>query len=181
MTYDEAIEYWCSMGRSDPEAVSAVTDEVERLRQALGGDPNCASDASTDLEYWQRKSRDNFDAWVGASDELKEVRAERDRLRAERDTPHTTDFLAAVKLEALHQRERWGADHDVGKTDADWFWLVGYLAGKALTAAGVGNFEKALHHTISTAAALMNWHAALSGVDARMRPGIDAAAKGVAE
>ena len=27
---------------------------------------------------------------------------------------------------------RWGNDGDAGKTDADWFWLIGYLAGKAL-------------------------------------------------
>ena len=39
-----------------------------------------------------------------------------------------------------------------------------------------GNLEKAKHHTISTAAALGNWHAALTGADNRMRPGIDPAA-----
>jgi hypothetical protein len=32
--------------------------------------------------------------------------------------------------------------------------------------------DKALHHTISTAAALANWHAALSGTSNTMRPGI---------
>lgn len=39
------------------------------------------------------------------------------------------------------------------------------------------NLNKALHHTISTAAALLNWHAQLKGQpldpDASMRPGID--------
>jgi hypothetical protein len=95
------------------------------------------------------------------------------RLRAERDTPHTRSFLRAVELEALHQRERWGTEHDAGKTPADWFWLLGYLAGKALSAAVGGNTEKALHHTVSSAAALMNWHAALSGVNTAMRPGTD--------
>lgn len=83
------------------------------------------------------------------------------------NTPHTAEFLEAVRLEAAHQRERWAAEHDAGKTDADWFWLVGYLTGKALHKP-----EKQLHHIITTAAALLNWHAAKTGNDTRMRPGI---------
>lgn len=50
------------------------------------------------------------------------------------NTPEIAHFLSAVENEALHQRERWGSEYDGGKTDADWFWLVGYLAGKALSA-----------------------------------------------
>lgn len=97
-----------------------------------------------------------------------------DALRAEIiNTPETADFMAGVPLEAAHQRERWGADHDAGKSPFDWFWLIGYLAQKAADAALRGDDEKAMHHTISTAAALANWHAALSGADTRMRPGID--------
>lgn len=42
-------------------------------------------------------------------------------LKAERDTPETEDFFKGVPLEAAHQRERWGAEHDSGKTPADWF------------------------------------------------------------
>lgn len=91
------------------------------------------------------------------------------------NTPELHDFAKGVVSEAQHQRARWGAEHDAGKTDGDWFWLVGFLAGKALHAAGAGNIEKALHHTISTAAALGNWHAALSGASNTMRPGIDPA------
>jgi hypothetical protein len=87
------------------------------------------------------------------------------------NTPETADFMAGVPIEAAHQRERWGASHDAGKTPFDWFWLVGYLAQKAATAAVAGNHEKAMHHTISTAAALANWHAALNG-NTEMRPGI---------
>jgi hypothetical protein len=105
------------------------------------------------------------------------------------------DFVRAVVLEAAHQRERWGTEHDAGKTDADWFWLIGYLAGKALwnpgdmgdmVAAFVGDdaagakalLEKKLHRIITIAAAAANWHLARSGVDSRMRPGIDAAEGG---
>lgn len=88
------------------------------------------------------------------------------------NSPETADFMAGVPLEAAHQRERWGADHDAGKTPFDWFWLIGYLAQKAADAAVRGDTEKALHHTISTGAALANWHAALSGKSNAMRPGI---------
>lgn len=87
------------------------------------------------------------------------------------NTPETADFVDGVKREAAHQRERWGSDHDGGKTPFDWFWLIGYLAQKAATSEVAGDVEKAKHHTISTAAALANWHLALSGVDNRMRPG----------
>jgi len=98
------------------------------------------------------------------------------RMRKALNTPEIHDFARGVVLEAQHQRQRWGTTHDAGKTNADWFWLVGYLASKALTAAGSGNVDKALHHTISTAAALANWHAALNGDNHEMRPGIDPAA-----
>lgn len=100
-------------------------------------------------------------------------RAECLELRNVIDSPQTEDFLAAVKNEAAHQVARWGSDHDAGKAPADWFWLLGYLGGKALAAAIKGDVEKAKHHTISSAAALMNWHAALSGDRTSMRPGIE--------
>lgn len=95
------------------------------------------------------------------------------------NTPELHQFTEGVTLEASHQRERWGSTHDAGKTPADWFWLVGYLAGKALHAQAAGNIEKALHHTISTAAALANWHAAISGTNTLMRPGINPAEHGI--
>ena len=104
---------------------------------------------------------------------VRAAEAERDRLLAERDTPELHDFARGVVLEATHQRQRWGSTHDAGKAAADWFWLLGYLGGKALSAAIAGDTDKALHHTISTAAALANWHAALLGASTTMRPGIE--------
>lgn len=77
------------------------------------------------------------------------------------NTPQTRIFLLAVKMEAAHQINRWGKPRDRAKAPADWFWLVGYLAGKALAAAIIGDRDKALHHTISSAAVLANWHAAI--------------------
>ena len=93
------------------------------------------------------------------------------RLDALVNSPHTLGFLEGTRLEVAHQVERWGTVHDRAKQPADWFWLVGYLAGKALQAHVSGNVEKALHHTISSSAALANWHAAISLADTRMAPG----------
>ncbi|NBC16375.1 MAG: hypothetical protein GVY18_03560 [Bacteroidetes bacterium] len=77
------------------------------------------------------------------------------------NAPELHDFARAVVLEAAHQRQRWGADYDEVREPVDWFWLLGYLGGKALHAAVLGDHDKALHHTISTAAMLANWHAHL--------------------
>lgn len=91
-----------------------------------------------------------------------ELRAEVARLQAILNTPETANFLEGLRLEAAHQRERWGAPHDREKSAEHWYWLVGYLAGKALRAAITGDVEKALHHAISSAAALLHWHTAIS-------------------
>jgi hypothetical protein len=97
-----------------------------------------------------------------------------EKLRAKLDAPELIDFSAAVVLEAAHQRERWDSDHDAGKTDADWFWLIGYLAGKALynPANEMKPLDAKLHRVITIAAAAANWHAALLG-QTNMRPGIE--------
>jgi len=83
------------------------------------------------------------------------------QLHALINNPHTVDFLLATRLEAAHQRDRWGDAHDRKKSAEQWFWLVGYLAGKCLRAVIVGDRQKALHHTISSAAALANWYEAI--------------------
>lgn len=91
------------------------------------------------------------------------------RLSALIESPQTEDFFQAVRLEAAHQVERWGTEHDAGKEPADWFWLIGYLAGKALHDVR----GKRAHHIIATAAALLNWHRAVTGASTAMRPGIE--------
>lgn len=129
------------------------------------------------LEAWG-DGDDGFDpeplleaGWL-SPDDAEELRAEVARLNALINTPHTHDFIEAVKLEMPHQRERWGVEHDAGKAPMDWFWLVGYLAGKALHQAHGGDPEKAKHHIITTAAALGNWFLAITGENTKMRPGI---------
>lgn len=119
-----------------------------------------------------REMREGRQRVIDLTAEVKALTAERDDLKAKLNTPEIHDFAEAVVLEAAHQRERWAADHDAGKTDADWFWLIGYLAGKALHNPN-GDHDKRLHRIITIAAAACNWHAAVSGSDTRMRPGID--------
>jgi uncharacterized Zn finger protein (UPF0148 family) len=88
-------------------------------------------------------------------------RCEAERLDKLIKSPEVADFLNGVRLEVAYQVERWGEPHDRSKSAEHWFWLVGYLAGKALRAAITGDRTKALHHTISSAAALFNWHRAI--------------------
>jgi len=86
--------------------------------------------------------------------------------------PEVMDFLDGTRLEVAHQIQRWGTVHDRAKEPQDWFWLVGYLAGKALRAHGDGDVNKALHHTISSAAVLANWHTQIKlGQAGRFTPG----------
>lgn len=110
------------------------------------------------------------------------LEAEVTRLTALLNTPEIHDFAKAVVLEAAHQRERWPEGHDVLKSDEDWFWLIGYLAGKALHTPIRKDFAhvqryieqhdtvefglsvsevraKQLHRIITIAAAAANWHA----------------------
>lgn len=94
------------------------------------------------------------------------------RLRNLINTPQIEDFLKGIQSEAAHQQEKWGSDHDDGKSPFDWFWLIGYLAQKAASAHVADDVEKAKHHTISTAAALFNWHRHIATGETRMRPGI---------
>lgn len=114
----------------------------------------------TTREAWQRLMP-RLQAPPAAVPEVEALRAEVERLNAIVNTPQADDFLRAVSTEAEHQRQRWPQGHDEGKTDADWFWLIGYLAGKALHAHTAGAIGKAEHHVITTAAACANWHRAI--------------------
>lgn len=106
--------------------------------------------------------RDAFDCLARDRDPLAsrktELEREVERLRALINTPQTQDWMRGGELEAAHQQERWGSAHDGGKAPEDWFWLLGYLSGKALAAMNAGDHEKTRHHIISSAAVLRNWH-----------------------
>lgn len=90
-----------------------------------------------------------------------------DAIRERLDTPEMLDFLRAVKVEAQHQRDRWKKT-DPMKSDADWYWLIGYLGGKALMDPHEPEDERTsldrrLHRIITVAAAAYNWHEAAKG------------------
>lgn len=102
---------------------------------------------------------------------IADLRAQLQAAQEKLNTPEIHDFAQGVVSEAQHQRARWGSDHDAGKLPEDWFWLLGYLAGKCLAAYKAGDDEKAMHHMISTAAAIANWHSAILG-QTNMRPGL---------
>lgn len=152
-----------------------MTDErelelVEALRQA-----NLECD---DLRVYKELFRD-LDRRFGCAhtehgpDDCQNLIRHVDEVLAKLNAPELHDFAKGVVIEAAHQRHRWGSEQDAGKDPQDWFWLIGYLAGKALRAHVDGDTTKALHHTISTAAALNNWHAAILGASNKMRPGIE--------
>lgn len=104
--------------------------------------------------------------------EVEYLRAEVTRLRALINTPRTDEFFEAVRIEAAHQIERWGAEHDAGKRSEDWVTLLIYLLGKAARAHFAGDRTKLEHHVITSAAVALNWWRHLTGVSTTMRPGV---------
>lgn len=82
-------------------------------------------------------------------------------LRKLLNTPETEDFLKGVESEIPHQNQEWRQSKyvDTDKLPEDWFGVAVFLAHKARLAAESDDREKALHHCISTAALMGNWHA----------------------
>lgn len=107
-----------------------------------------------------------------AYDLMADAKVEIEYLRGLISRPYVGAWLDEILIEAAHQRDRWGAEQDHGKAPEDWFWLVGYLAGKALASHKAGDAAKAHHHTVSTAAVLAHWAAAIGGQENVMRPGV---------
>lgn len=169
-----------AMKRQDRARIAGAVDQ---LRAALAAWPKSSSEICIEVALKMLQENAASGGFVTACDtpiaapddggETVQLRAEIDRLNAIINTPQSGDFMRAVSIEAEHQRQRWSSEHDGGKTPADWFWLVGYLAGKGLHAHAAGDILKAEHHVITTAAALANWHLAIFG-RTDMRPGIEA-------
>jgi hypothetical protein len=89
-------------------------------------------------------------------------KARADALNALINKPIIYDFLEGVRLEAAHQKERWGYDHDYEKGPGDWSALVSYLHGKAMKALYDGDREKHLHHLVTMSAVIFHWHQSTS-------------------
>jgi len=101
-----------------------------------------------------------------------ELATEVTRLLALINAPRTDEFFEAVRIEAAHQVERWGSEHDAGKRAEDWVTLLIYLLGKTAKAHFDGDRSKLEHHVITTAAVALNWWRHLTGVSTAMRPGV---------
>ena len=82
------------------------------------------------------------------------------------NSPEVDDFMKAIPLEAAHQVERWGAEHDRRKSAWDWYWTLGFLAGKAAHSMLSGDWFKAKHHCVTVAALALNWHRRVAEMDA---------------
>lgn len=94
---------------------------------------------------------------------IEELQAQLSAVMERLDGPETNDFLDGVRKEAAYQVAHWGTEHDAEKSPEDWLWLIAFLSTKALQSLRYGDREKARHHTISTAAACLNWHSLISG------------------
>ena len=96
-------------------------------------------------------------------DQSREIR----RLRRILNTPQYQPFLEAVKIEAAHQAARQQEYNDENKDPEDWADLLYHLQDKARRSHLSGDLQHALHHTISSAAALYHWHAAMTAEQAQ--------------
>ena len=76
--------------------------------------------------------------------------------------PVTSDFWQDCLDESRFQDERWPERHDAQKTDADWFWLVGFLAGKVMRPGA--SVEKKRHRLRALAAVLEHWDRQLAPI-----------------
>ena len=166
----DAIQARCDAATAGPWSFEQPTQS--RLRFYVGECCGWFIYPATNSIWHGTTARDDARFIAHAREDIPALLAEVRRLRALINTPQTDAWTRAVELEAAHQIERWGVDHDEGKSPQDWFWLLGWLAGKAVHAAVKGDVEKARHHTISSGAVLLNWWRQLSGISNRMRPGI---------
>ena len=152
---DGAVIPWRLIAPHEPQAIRNHNQSLARLA-SRGGLSWCEAAAVLEDRPWRPMPDETaFVCVMGhiVEDALAQKHAA--------DVPEIEDFVAGVLTEAEHQKVRWGDAHDRDKSAENWFWLVGYLGGKALRAAVAGERDKALHHTISTAAALSQWHAAI--------------------
>jgi hypothetical protein len=150
---------------------------------------SCDAVAEADDQLILRVRREAPDACTTAEIGAAKIRIEDAKIRIENarlwteinrlnlliNSPQTADFMEAVRVEAAHQVERWGSEHDAGKRPEDWVTLVVYLLGKASKAHFDGDRGKLLHHVITLAAVALNWHRNMTGESTEMRPGVGSA------
>lgn len=153
--------------------MGAALAEIVRLRRELGEQRDANLLLLEDAERDKRAKAELLAANSEQGAALYDARTQLKQLDELVNSPEIEDFLKGVRLEAAHQRLRWGDSHDRSKSAENWYWLVGYLASKACRANIEGDRTKALHHTISTAAALLHWHASIKEDDSGVGVGDD--------
>ncbi len=155
--------------------------QIEAAHAAIPDDTSPRRKGEADERTIAERAAMMIATMTEAAVEAGRMREQLRSLQEQINTPELHDFVAGVLLEAAHQRQRWPSAHDAGKTDADWFWLIGYLAGKALhnPPNDMSPEDARLHRIVATAAAAANWHAAKLGLT-DMRPGIDIPMEGAA-
>lgn len=143
------------------ESIAALTSE----RDAIKTDPNrptintvTEAELKEQLAASDRAFNDECARHTAALSKIAALEEREKTLVEIIDSPKTKDFLEAVKIEVAHQKKRWGPDHDRQKTPDDWLWALAFLATKATQAARYGDTEKYLHHIVTSAALLANWH-----------------------
>ncbi|MFM0405249.1 hypothetical protein [Paraburkholderia dipogonis] len=152
------------------EAVDANPHEIEQL---TGEAANALESANARIAEFERildaLPKDSIEGgWTarGISAYAKQLEARVAELNAIIHTPESDEFLKGVSIEAEYQRQLHGIDATEARFDwHQWFWVTGYLLGKALAAckSGEGDGEKAKHHLVTSAALINNWHNTLTG------------------
>lgn len=156
----------CDCGENDDE----VTE---------GWNPiNHKSEAQAKLDEAYKKIEELEELNQRYVEQFEPMREEITRLRIAINTPETEDFLKGMPLEAAHQIERWGSDHDRNKSTFDWVFLIGHLTTRAAGYYDISEMDekflkKAKHHCITAAAALLNWHRYMSDEQKNFLPGIN--------
>ncbi|MEO0385861.1 MAG: hypothetical protein AAF234_20185 [Pseudomonadota bacterium] len=112
---------------------------------------------------------DKVAATCAYASDLRRAADELERLNSIIYSPQNDAFLSGVSIEAEHQRQRWSQQHDAQKNGWNWFWTIGYLSQKAATAFECGDYDKAKHHCISTAALMKTMHRYVSEHEAFLK------------
>jgi len=149
-------EEWIAMHKNEVQALQEQVKKLQAENLALNNPFAKILSLETERDHLQ--------------EQLQQSQQRVADLEATINNPLTHDFIEGVKVEIPFQEYKWGSEHDAGKLSSDWFWLIGYLSGKALRSAIEGDEEKAKHHIITTAAALGNWFKQICDAGT-MRPG----------
>jgi hypothetical protein len=177
--HEQERDTWAAAGKRMRAEADAQVEQMTCDRDAHAARAAELARRVSELEEHTAELHKTRTALAISNTTLHETRLGRDRalsdlaaIEARVNTPRADEFFGAVSMEAAHQIQRWGADHDAGKRTEDWITLYTYLLGKAAKAYWSGDQEKLKHHVITAAAVSLNWWRRLVGVSSSMRPGI---------